>query len=443
MINVRIELPSNVKEAIGLLEAAGFECLIVGGCVRDALMEIEPHDYDLTTSATPDEMLSVFSGYRVIPTGIKHGTLTVLIGDEPLEITTFRTDGEYLDNRRPESVSFSRNIADDLSRRDFTVNAMAYSEKQGLVDCFGGVDDLKNKVIRAVGEPDRRFNEDGLRIMRGLRFAATLGFSIESETADSIHRCRRLLNNIAVERLWVELSKLIRGVDAARILRDYSDVIGEILPEILPMIGFDQKTRHHCYDVYEHTLRVLDNCDPSDTVLRLAAFFHDVGKPETQTFDQNGAHFYGHAERSAEITDAIFRRFHTDNATRDQVVRLISEHCRQIEPTERSVRRFLASHDATSFDRYVKLYRADRLACAPDNRDTSSIDKIEAIAARLFEADTCLSLKTLAVKGDDLIALGYRGREIGMLLNELLDGVITGRLENDRNALLAEIKQKK
>ena len=442
-MKVKIELPINVKKAIALLEEAGFECLIVGGCVRDALMGIEPHDYDLTTSATPDEMLSVFSGYRVIPTGIKHGTLTVLIGDEPLEITTFRTDGEYRDNRRPESVSFSRDIADDLSRRDFTVNAMAYSAKRGLIDLFGGVDDLSSKVIRAVGEPDRRFNEDGLRIMRALRFSSVLGFSIEKETADSIRRCSPLLKNIAVERLWIEFSKLIRGVDASRILRDYTEVLGNIIPEILPMVGFDQKTRHHCYDVYEHTLRVLDNCDRNDTVLRLAAFFHDIGKPETQTFDQNGAHFYGHAERSAEITDAIFRRFHTDNATREQVVRLISEHCRQIEPTERSVRRFLTSHDKASFDRYVKLYRADRLACAPDNRDTSGIDEIEAIANRLLEADTCLSLKKLAVNGDDLIALGYRGREVGQLLNELLDGVINGRFENKRDVLLSEINQKK
>lgn len=443
MKNIRIELPGNVKEAIDLLEAAGFDCLIVGGCVRDAMMGRTPNDYDLTSSATPDEMLSVFSEYRVIPTGIKHGTMTVLIGGEPLEITTFRTDGEYLDNRRPDSVSFSRNIADDLSRRDFTVNAMAYSEKHGLVDLFGGVDDLKSKVIRAVGQPDRRFNEDGLRIMRGLRFAAALGFSIEAETSDSVRRCRHLLKNIAVERLWVELSKLICGAGATDILRDYAEVIGEIIPEILPMIGFDQKTRHHCYDVYEHTLRVLDNCDTQDTVLRLAAFFHDIGKPETQTFDQNGAHFYGHAERSAEITDAIFRRFHTDNATREQVKRLISEHCRQVEPTERSVRRFLASHDRLSFERYIKLYRADRLACAPDNRDTSSIDKIESIAKGLFEKDTCLSLKTLAVKGDDLVARGYRGREIGQLLNELLDEVISGRLENDRDTLLSKIDQKK
>ncbi len=433
---MKITLPENVRYAMSLLEGAGFECYIVGGCVRDALRGIAPHDYDLTTSATPDEMLSVFNGLHVIPTGIKHGTLTLVLDGQPLEITTFRTDGEYIDNRHPESVSFSRELSDDLSRRDFTVNAMAYSERTGLVDLFGGRADLKNGVIRAVGVPEKRFREDGLRIMRGLRFAAVLGFNIEDETAEATTRCRKLLTNIAVERLWVEFKKLICGVGAAEILREYAEVIGVVIPEILPMIGFDQRTRHHCYDVYEHTLRVLEGCDASDEVLRLSAYFHDIAKPHTLTVDQNGGHFYGHAEAGAEMTDAIFHRFHTDNASREQVVRLIREHCRQIEPTERSVRRFAASHDALSSRRYIALYRADRLACAPDNRDTSTIDTIESLLNQLDEEKTCLSLATLAVRGGDLTALGYQGRRIGEALNYLLGEVIDGRLPNDRDALL-------
>ncbi len=433
---MNITLPDKVRYAQSLLERAGFECYIVGGCVRDALRGIDPHDYDLTTSATPDEMLSVFAGLHIIPTGIKHGTLTLLLEDEPLEITTFRQDGEYIDNRHPESVSFSRMLSDDLSRRDFTVNAMAYSERTGLIDLFDGQNDLKDGIIRAVGIPEKRFREDGLRIMRGLRFASVLGFKIEKETSEAILGCRELLQNIAPERLWVELKKLICGVGASDILRRYAEVIGVIIPEILPMIGFDQRTRFHCYDVYEHTLRVLDGCDASDGILRLAAYFHDIGKPQTLTLDQSGGHFYGHAEAGAELTDAIFRRFRTDNASREQVTRLIREHCRQIEPTERSVRRFAANHDALSAKRYIELYRADRLACAPDNRDTSSIDEIEALLKKLEEEKTCLSLATLAVRGDDLIALGYRGREIGELLNYLLSEVIDGHLRNDRDSLL-------
>ncbi len=439
---MKIHLPDNVNLATSLLLRAGFESFIVGGCVRDTLLGKTPHDYDLTTSATPDEMLEVFSGCRVIPTGIKHGTLTVLLGGDPLEITTFRTDGKYLDNRHPESVTFSRKLEDDLSRRDFTVNAMAYSDKVGLIDPFGGREDLEKGVIRTVGEPDCRFNEDGLRIMRGLRFASVLGCSIEHETAESIRRNKNLLNNIAVERLWVEFTKLICGIGAESILRDYAEVIGVVIPEMLPTVDFDQKNHHHCYDVYEHSLHTLCNCDPSDTVLRLAAYFHDIGKPHTMTIDEKGGHFYRHAEVGAEMVDAIFRRFHTDNATREAVVRLIHEHCRQLEPTERSVKRFRATHNEQSFERYIALYRADRLACAPDNRNTAPIDEIAQIAKKLAEDEACLSLKALQIDGNDLIALGYRGREIGEALNFLLGEVIDGRLKNERHTLLAAINQK-
>ncbi len=438
---MKITLPDNVKRAISLLEGAGFVCYIVGGCVRDALRGISPHDYDLTTSATPDEMLSVFEGLHVIPTGIRHGTLTLMLDGEPLEITTFRTDGEYVDNRHPESVSFSRELSDDLSRRDFTVNAMAYSEREGLVDLFGGRADLESGIIRAVGDPKKRFREDGLRIMRGLRFASVLGFRIEDGTSAAIVRCRELLKNIAVERLWVEFKKLICGVGATEILRDYAEVIGVVIPEILPMIGFDQQTHHHCYDVYEHTLRVLEGCDASDEILRLSAYFHDIGKPQTLTVDQNGGHFYGHAEVGAELTSAIFHRFHTDNASREQVTRLIREHCRQIEPNERAVRRFAATHDSSSARRYIALYRADRLACAPDNRDTSTIDAIEGLLSRIEAEKTCLSLATLAVRGDDLLSLGYRGRQIGETLHYLLGEVIDGRLPNDRDALIGALNR--
>lgn len=436
----KLTLPSYVNELISRLEKGGFEGFIVGGCVRDALSGKLPHDYDMTTSATPDEMAEAFSGLKTIPTGIKHGTLTVICDGCGVEVTTYRRDGEYLDNRHPKSVSFTKSIEDDLSRRDFTVNAMAYSERTGVIDLFGGMDDLKHRIIRCVGTPDKRFLEDGLRVMRGLRFASTLGFDIEAATSKSMITNRELLLNIAPERLWSEFCRLICGCDASKILRSHADVIGIFIPEILPMIGFDQKTKHHCFDVYEHTLRVLDECPESDLALRLSAYFHDIGKPHTLTLDANGGHFYGHAEKSAEITEAIFRRLHSDNAVREATVKLISEHCRQLEPNEKAVKRFLLTHDDDEMRRYIALYRADRLACAPDNRDTTVIDKIAEINRQLVEDGKKLILRDLAVNGYDLAELGYFGRDIGKALQCLLDAVIDGDIENSKQELINYLK---
>ncbi len=439
---MKILIPQYVKTPISLLEKEGFECFIVGGCVRDALMGKEPSDFDLTTSATPDEMLSVFRDFRVIKTGLKHGTLTVVSDGHNLEITTYRTDGKYEDNRHPSSVSFSRNIADDLSRRDFTVNTLAYSDTRGLVDLFGGVDDIKNGIIRSVGDPDRRFGEDGLRIMRALRFSATLGFSIDKSTSDSIHKNRELLKNIAVERIFTEFSKLICGNDASRVLMEYSDVVGVFIPEVLESVDFDQHSPHHSLDVYAHTLLTLDGCDKSDVILRLAAFFHDIGKPQSFVLDGSVGHFPNHAKLGAEITDNILRRLRADNATREAVVRLVLEHCKQIEPTEKLVKRFLAAHTEAEFQRWLTLCRADRLACAPHNRNTENYDRIAELFEEIKSSDTCLSLKALKINGNDLISLGYKGREIGKILNSLLSDVIDGKTENDRDALLDAAKEK-
>ena len=440
---MKIKLPPYVNKAVSRLQECGFECFIVGGCVRDALTCKTPNDYDLTTSATPDEMKAAFSDFKVIETGIKHGTLTVICDGQPLEITTYRTDGEYLDGRHPESVSFSRNIRDDLSRRDFTVNAMAYSERDGLIDLFGGKEDLENGIIRCVGDPRTRFEEDALRIMRGLRFAATLGFTIERETANAMHECRTLQSKVAVERLLVEFKKLITGKRASDVLREFFDVIGVFIPEMLECVGFDQRSRHHCFDVYEHTLQVLDNCERDDLILRLAAYFHDVAKPRCFTLDENGGHFYGHEKLGEEMTNEILRRLHADNDTRKKVSHLVSLHMKQLTPTEKSVRRLLAAEGEECARRFISLGRADRLACAPHNRDTSLYDSLSAFLDEILEKENCFSLKDLAVHGDDLIRLGYSGKEIGQTLNSLLSLVIDGKLENDKQTLIEYIEKRK
>ena len=429
-------VPDYVREATERMESAGHEIYLVGGCVRDMLMGKIPNDYDLTTSALPEETASCFSGYHVIETGLKHGTLTVRVRHQSLEITTYRRDGEYDDNRHPVQVSFTRNIRDDLSRRDFTVNAMAYSEKLGLVDEFGGREDLDEGLIRCVGDPDVRFAEDGLRIMRALRFCATLGFKMEQKTAESVHRNRELLRNISAERIREEFFKLICGRGATAVLREFYDVISVFIPEILPCVGFDQNTRYHHLDVLEHTLAVIDGCDMNDRNLRLAAFFHDMGKPLCYSEDERGGHFYGHDSVSADITDAVMLRLKSDNDTRKKVRRLVSEHMKLIEPTERAVRRFISDHSDDDMERTLALMTADRLACAPDNRDVTRIGEIRRIAAELRAREERISYKTLAVHGDDLIAMGIVGKEIGQCLEYILTKVLDGELVNGKEELL-------
>lgn len=434
-------IPSYVREATEKMEAAGHEIFLVGGCVRDMLMGKTPNDYDLTTSALPQETAECFSGYHVIETGLKHGTLTVRVQHQSLEITTYRYDGEYDDNRHPVQVSFTKNIRDDLSRRDFTVNAMAYSETRGLVDEFGGQEDLERGLIRCVGDPDVRFAEDGLRIMRAIRFCATLGFKMEEKTAESVHRNRELLRNISAERIKDEFFKLICGKGATAVLHEFYDVVAVFIPEILPCVGFDQRTRYHHLDVFEHTLAVIDGCDTEDRILRLAAFFHDIGKPDCFTEDSRGGHFYGHDQQSTKITEEVFSRLKSDNDTKKKVRRLVSEHMKLIEPTERAVRRFIADHSDEDVARTLALMTADRLACAPDNRDITRIGEIEKIAAELRAREERISFKTLAVHGDDLIAIGLSGKEIGRCLEHLLSRVIDGELPNEKDALMSAARE--
>ena len=438
-----MELPTQVFAAIDLLESAGFEAYAVGGCVRDSILGRTPNDWDITTSARPEETATVFRNCRTIETGVQHGTLTVILDGMPLEITTFRADGEYLDNRHPASVTFARKVEDDLSRRDFTVNAMAYHPKRGLVDRFGGREDLKNRRIACVGDPATRFGEDGLRILRAIRFAAVLDFDIAPETERAIHDCRDLLQNIAAERLREEFCKLLCGVGAVRILRQYHDVIAVFIPEGASCVGFDQNTKYHCYDVYEHLLQTVDRIEGDDLRTHLAAFLHDIGKPPCYTEDADGGHFKGHGELSATMTETILRRLKFDNATIESVTRLVAYHDRPIAAEARAVKRLMRAMPDEDVLRLMEIKRCDRLAHAKDYCTPSeAISEIPKIMQQIREADECISLRTLEIKGDDLIAMGVpKGKEIGRILNALLEEVMDGKLPNAHEVLCHAAKE--
>lgn len=439
-----MDMPKNVDTAINLLQSAGFEAYAVGGCVRDSLLGKTPNDWDITTSAKPEDMKSVFINFHCIDTGIKHGTVTVVIDDEPLEITTFRLDGEYEDNRHPKSVTFTSNLGADLGRRDFTVNAMAYSKMTGTVDLFGGQNDLKNKIIRCVGDPDRRFNEDALRILRALRFASALDFEIEEKTAQSLLKNCALLGNISEERIAKELLKLVCGKGAKRILTDFAPVLFEILPELQPMYKNSHDNPHHCYDIYEHTLIAVESIDPEPT-LRFAMLLHDCGKPAVKKFDENGvAHFYGHQRISAEISAQILARLKVSNKFRDEILFLVSNHDRwELYENTEKMPRYLSKFGLDGVLKLLRVMRADVLAQSSEYRyRLDQIADAEEIAKNLAEQKPCLSLRELQINGRTLMDIGIpQGRKLGAVLAQLLDEVIDGVTKNTQEALTTRARE--
>ena len=446
MKNFEIELPQAVRIAIDKLNSAGHEAYIVGGCVRDALRGVVPQDYDMTTSALPEETKEIFSEYRIIETGMKHGTVTALIDGQSLEITTFRVDGEYEDHRRPAEVRFTRSLKEDAARRDFTVNAMAYSPESGVMDFFGGAEDLEKGIIRAVGDPDRRFNEDALRIMRAVRFASVLGFEIEEETSRSMLRNRGLLADISAERINVELSKLLLGKDCGRILTEYAVILGEIIPEIVPAFGFDQRNPHHIYDVYAHTVKAVESC-PFDRNVRMAALLHDIGKPSVFSVGADGVgHFYGHSEVSVEIAAKVLDRLRFDNDSKKEILTLIKYHDPVINPEKSAVGRWARRLGMDTLLKLLDLKAADNLAQAPKCAERlKNYDLIREIIGEMIEENACFSLKNLAVNGGDLIKdAGYQpGRGVGVALSALLDAVISGDLPNERDVLIKKAMEMK
>lgn len=439
-----IPLSAGAEYIISMLEAAGYEAYAVGGCVRDALLGVTPSDYDITTSALPEQVCRTFSSETVVPTGIKHGTVTVLVGGEPIEVTTFRTDGDYSDHRSPDAVRFCRTLREDLSRRDFTVGAMAYSERSGLIDPFGGRRDLEAGILRCVGNPRERFSEDALRILRALRFSSTLGFSLEPMTDRAVRELAPNLAYISAERCREEIVRLLCGGDAPRVLREYPHVIAVIIPEIIPMIGFDQKNIHHIYDVYEHTLRAVGGTRPIP-VLRLAALLHDIGKPDCYEFGADGqGHFRGHPERSTEIAGEILSRLRFDSDTERDVLLLVRNHDRQIEENERAVRRALSKLGSELFFLLLELKAADNLAQSPAFSDRRlSCWRLSEMAGEIIRRGDCTERRMLAINGDDLIKLGMStGKELGELLDSLFEAVLSGELPNDRDTLLAEARRR-
>ena len=434
-------IPENLQSILRTLSDFGHKGWCVGGCVRDTLLGRMPGDWDVATSARPKEVLDIFAP-RAIPTGLRHGTVTVVTDQGRVEVTTLRRDGSYGDHRHPDQVSFTDSLEEDLSRRDFTVNAMAMGLDGVVIDPFGGQTDLHRGVLRCVGEPVLRLQEDALRIMRALRFASVLSFAIDGETAAAVHREKESLQQIAAERIAVELGKLLCGESAAEVLLTYPDVLGVVLPEILPAVGFDQRNSHHCYDVWEHTVRAV-SAAPQNLLLRYALLFHDLGKPETFSMDEQGVgHFYGHGKRSAELAEAACRRLRLDNDSRETIVLLVRLHDAEILATEKSIRRMLRRIGEERLRLLLQMKRCDNLAQHPDYHGRQrTIDQLEVLLDMVLRQELCFSLKQLAVKGNDLTDMGLSGPAVGRALNTLLDLVVEERLPNDRSTLLAYVKE--
>lgn len=438
----KISIPAGAAEIISALQSNGYKAYVVGGCVRDSLLGRDPKDWDICTSAKPDDVIRCFCNYPVIETGLQHGTVTVVINHEPFEVTTFRVDGEYADSRHPSSVRFITDVKQDLARRDFTINAMAYNDEEGLIDPFGGVNDLACHKISCVGNPDERFGEDALRIMRALRFASVYGFTISEATAEAIHRNRSLLQNIAAERITMELSKLVCGNGVLDVLLRFSDVMTIIIPELGPCIGFNQNNKYHCYTIYEHIAVAVLNSPSDDLVVRMALLLHDIGKPCCYTEDENGGHFHGHGEFSYELAKKALSRLRFDNKTRHSILTLVLHHDSQIEPTPKTVLRWLNRIGAEQFGRLLKIRMADIKAHSPDTQ-ASRIERCEALETLLEkELEHCFSLKDLAVNGRDVMALGAsEGKQIGDVLHVLLSAVINEEIENDKERLLIKARE--
>lgn len=429
-------IPEQVQTALRLLSEAGYEAYIVGGCVRDYLLGRTPNDYDITTSALPEETQNVFKGYKCIDVGIQHGTVAVIIDRMQLEITTYRIDGEYNDKRHPESVTFSSDLKDDLSRRDFTVNALACSRSGEIVDCFEGKKDLDDNVIRCVGEAEKRFDEDALRIMRAIRFAAQLGFTIEKNTEKQVFLLKDTLRMISAERLRAELDKLLCGKAAFSILMNYHKILEVFIPEIKDTVGFEQHSEYHAYTVWEHTARTVMN-SPSDPVLRLTMLLHDISKPECFTLDENGCgHFKKHPEKGAVKAGAILKRLKYDNKTIKSVTTLIKYHDFKFK-SRQDIKHVMSEIGSELFFMLLEVQQADGISkdgiC---RKNINDLPWVRETADDIIEKQECLTLKDLDINGSQLMQAGFSGSQIGNALNSMLNAVLDDRLDNKYEKLL-------
>lgn len=431
---MKISVPSYVTKCIATLENNGFEAYIVGGAVRDCIMGNTPSDWDIATNATAETVGNLFPKH--FDTGIKHGTVTVLSDGFAVEITTYRIDGIYSDSRHPEKVTFTDSIEKDLSRRDFTVNAIAYNEKRGIIDPYGGLNDIENRIIRTVGDADKRFNEDALRIIRCVRFSAKLDFEIDEKTFSSVKRNANLLKNISAERIKHELDLFLLSQRKEKLLIK-SGICSVILPEVERCFDIEQNNPHHCYNVGEHTFKALENAK-GNLYVRYAVLLHDIGKPDTKTTDENGVdHFYNHPLRSCDIAREILNRLKTDNKTKDYVLTLIKCHDIRPEPNAKSLKRFLRKYPNIDFYDYITVRKADVMGQNPSiiNNSLEKISILEKVYEKIiFEKQPFLP-KDLEIDGNDLKEIGFCGKEIGDTISTLLDTVLDNPSLNDKNTL--------
>jgi tRNA nucleotidyltransferase (CCA-adding enzyme) len=440
---MRLKLPIKVAYILDILKRHGFEAYAVGGCVRDSILARDPDDWDITTSAKPEQVKRCFR--RTIDTGIQHGTVTVMLEEDGFEVTTYRIDGTYSDGRHPDQVTFTPNLEDDLMRRDFTINAMAYNEEEGLVDLFGGMRDLQKKVIRCVGRPDERFDEDALRIMRAVRFAAQLGFSIDPDTRLAVKRHAQYLTHVSAERIRVELMKLLVSPNPKMFLDLYLlGITGVILPEFDRCMETQQNSKHHRYNVGEHTIRAMCAV-PEDSILRLTMLLHDFGKPAQKRTDERGRdHFKGHAEKSAEMAEVILRRLKFDNDTRKKVVHLVRWHDFRPAVNEPEVRRAIHLIGKENFEDYLAVQWADNSAKSEYKLEEKQkrVQDVYDLYKKITARGDCLTVRELALSGEDLLQMGLRGPAVGEALNAALEDVLEDPAKNRTEVLKMLVRER-
>ncbi len=431
-----MNLPEYVTECLDALEDAGFAAYAVGGCVRDACLGLPPQDFDLCTAATPEQTEAVFAGKPLVLAGKPYGTVGVVTDCALVEITTFRAEGAYRDSRHPDWVAFVSQVERDLARRDFTINAMAYSPKRGFADPFGGRADLEARVLRAVGDPKTRFEEDALRILRGARFAVRYGLAVEPETEKAMLSQANLMENLASERIFEELCKLLPLANSEDLCR-FGPILAAVIPELRPMIGFDQHSPHHAYDLYTHVSHVVARV-PADLTLRWAALLHDIGKIPTFTRDATGrGHFYGHAQAGAEMAEAVLLRLKAPTALRRQVVTLIANHMTPLKPDKKALSRQLGKLGWETVERLICLQEADMGSKGTENREEmEQFSRLRELLTEIKTEQACLTVKDLAVNGHDILDLGFSGKAVGDCLDALLEQVLDEKLPNDKQTLL-------
>lgn len=441
----KIFIPEEIKNILNILNKNGYEAYVVGGCVRDAILNKFPKDYDICTSALPEIVEEIFKDYEIIETGLKHGTITLLGEDDSYEITTFRIDGEYSDGRHPDKIEFTSNLKEDLSRRDLTINSLAADKDGNIIDYFNGINDINNKIIRCVGDPYKRYNEDALRILRTLRFSSVLCFEIEENTKKAIFDLYKNLDFISQERISSELVKLLNGDNSIKILKEYFEILFHIIPELKPLYKFNQNNPHHDLDAFEHTLKVVENVKhKNDLVLIFAALFHDIGKPDCYSEDEKGiGHFYNHHKLSEKMTIDILTRMRYPNDFIKNVSELVLFHDRQIAVSKKSILKLLNQISKKNFERLLVLKKADRLGKENiiQHSEIKEIEEIENLLNSLVLNKECFSLKSLKINGKDLIELGLiPGQQFKIILEELLDLVIEEKLENNKEKLINFVK---